>query len=313
MTIPHPLCEVLPLPNQQAVFLVAGQERVRWHFGDAYPRPFFYPLLGPSGRSLTRMGHPGAANHDHHRSIWFAHDKVLGRSFWSDQTQARVRQKQWLAYQDGRDEAVMAVRLGWYGGPDAVELLEQELVATVRPERNGETLLELQSTFRSVAETLELGQTNFGFLAVRVAKNLSAHFGGGRLTNSEGLVGEEAIFGKPARWMDYSGPVPVFDAGEPRSVDEGVTYFDHPENPRHPACWHVRSDGWMGAAVCLQEPLVVTRDSPLVLRYLLHAHRGPLDAHRAEILAAHFASSRAYQVAKSGTPHLEHIVRRVST
>ena len=135
MPYSHPLCEVLPLPDQQAAFLVSGNERVRWHFGAAYPRPFFYPFVGPSGRSLTRMGHPGAANHDHHRSIWFAHEKVQGDNFWSDQTETRIRQKQWLAYQDGKDEALMAVLLGWYGS-DSAELLQQELIACVRPEEN---------------------------------------------------------------------------------------------------------------------------------------------------------------------------------
>ena len=37
----------------------------------------------PSGATLTRIGHPGAENHDHHRSVWFAHHKVNGLDFWS--------------------------------------------------------------------------------------------------------------------------------------------------------------------------------------------------------------------------------------
>ena len=77
--------------------------------------------------------------------------------------------------------------------------LEQELVAALRPRPDGETLLELQATFRPAAESLEFGKTNYGFLAVRVAKNISAHFGGGVLTNGQGATGEAAIFGKPSR------------------------------------------------------------------------------------------------------------------
>ncbi|MCP4885693.1 MAG: AAA domain-containing protein, partial [Planctomycetaceae bacterium] len=34
-------------------------------------------------------------------------------------------------------------------------------------------------------------------------------FGGGKLTNSDGQQGESRIFGKPAQWVDYSGPVAV--------------------------------------------------------------------------------------------------------
>ena len=52
------------------------------------------------------MGHPGAPDHDHHRSVWFAHEKVSGVNFWSDNTAARVRQKEWLVYHDGDDDRI---------------------------------------------------------------------------------------------------------------------------------------------------------------------------------------------------------------
>ncbi|NOX54574.1 MAG: hypothetical protein GXP27_09080 [Planctomycetes bacterium] len=299
-----PRCKIRPLPDHQVAFLIDGRERLRWHFGSQYPRPFFYPFLGPSGEPLTRMGHPGAPNHDHHRSIWFAHRMVLGIDFWSDQTQARIRQQQWLAYEDGDEEAVMAVRLGWYDGHNPRELLQQELVAAVRPLDRGETLLELQATFRPIADVLEFGQTNFGFLAVRVAKSISEHFGAGQLTNSEGATGEPAIFGKTARWVDYSGPVQA-------DCIEGVTYFDHPSNPGFPSHWHVRSDGWMGASVCMTGPVPTRRERPLTLRYLLHAHRGPINADRAANVAVEFAKSAPFIIEKSRKKHSHFVVRRL--
>ncbi|HUY87247.1 MAG TPA: PmoA family protein [Pirellulales bacterium] len=302
-----PRCQVTPQPLDQVSFEIDGIERLRWHFGNSYPQPFFYPFVGPSGGSLTRMGHPGAPNHDHHRSIWFAHAKVLGIDFWSDATEARIRQKQWLCYQDGDDEASMAVALGWYDGHDPQELLEQQLVAAVRPDPEGESFLELQASFRPRAESLEFSRTNFGFLAVRVAKNLSAYFGGGEITNSAGEKGEPAIFGKPADWMDYSGPMLGQPAG---GAVEGVTYFDHPANPGYPSHWHVREDGWMGAAACFERPLETFREQPLVLRYLLHAHRGPLDPQRTGQLAAEFGASPGFEVAKANVKHTEFAIRR---
>ncbi|MEO2015557.1 MAG: DUF6807 family protein, partial [Fuerstiella sp.] len=197
-------CEVLPLPEHQASFSIDGIEKLRWHFDDQYPRPFFYPFNGPSGVSLTRMGHPGAQNHDHHRSVWFAHHKLNGVDFWSDNTKARVRQKHWYRYRDGRDEAVMASLLGWFD-EDGKEVMEQDVIAALRPMDAGEHALELQITMRppNGVETVTLDKTNFGLLAVRVSKTLSAYFGGGQLSNSEGLVGESDIFGKRARWIDY--------------------------------------------------------------------------------------------------------------
>jgi hypothetical protein len=311
-------CHVIPQPDHQASFTVDGIERLRWHFGPNYPRPFFYPLVGPSGAVLTRMGHPGAPNHDHHRSIWFAHEKVLGINFWGDNTPARVKQKEWLAYQDDDNEAIMAVSLGWYDGHDPKELLTQQLIAAVRPHGDGETLVELQSTFTPTAESLELGQTNFGFLAVRVAKSISKFFGGGELRSSEGATGESEIFGKRARWMGYSGPIRGQRAGntgqEQRAAREtaieGITYFDHADNPGYPAHWHVREDGWMGASFNRTGSYVIERKRPLVLRYLLHAHAGVADPNSANAVAKEFNERRGFQLSRHSGPHIQHQVTR---
>jgi hypothetical protein len=305
-------CELIPLPEHQVSLRIDGEEKTRWHFGDEYPRPFFYPFHGPSGVSLTRMGHPGAQNHDHHRSVWFAHHDIGGVDFWSDNTEGRVRQKYWYRYRDGDDEAIMTSVLGWFDG-EGRELMEQDVVAALIPQGENEHLLEIQITMRPGAkvEEVELGKTNFGFLAVRVSKTLSNYFGGGEISNSEGQVGEKEIFGKPSRWMDYSGPVVVGTGLERRAVTEGVTYFDHPENPRHPVKWHVRSDGWMGASFCMDEGFTVKREQPLVLRYLLHAHAGDYDGDRAEAVMEAFASRRGFEVAKSKQPHRQYEVWRI--
>lgn len=304
-----PRCQVFPVPDHQASFVIDGNERLRWHFGTNYPRPFFFPLNGPSGFSLTRMGHPGAPNHDHHQSIWFAHHKVLGIDFWANGLPPTIRQKEWLAYHDGDDQTVMAVKLGWYDGHDPRELLEQELIVAVRPggtsgsSKATETLVELQSTFRPTANMLEFGQTNFGFLAVRVAKSISAHFGGGTLSDSEGRTGEPAIFGNRARWMDYSGPVS-------NETVEGITYFDHPSNPSYPTHWHVREDGWMGASACFASPITTTKENSLVLRYLLHAHAGPVNPASANVIFDQFAADPAFTVTKATAKHETWTVRR---
>lgn len=304
MPYTFPKCEAVPVDGHQVSFRVEGVERLRWHYGAEYPRPFLYPLIGPAGVPLTRMGHPGAPDHDHHRSIWFAHNKVQGVDFWGDPKPPRVRQKEWFCYEDG-EEARMAVRLGWNDGHDAKDLMEQELIIAVRPgPAKGETLVELQTTFKPTAAMLELDKTNFGFLAVRVAKSISKHFGGGELTNSEGLKGEPAIFGKRARWMDYSGPV------TPMAVN-GIGFFDHLSNPGHPTHWHVREDGWMGASACFAEAKLITKMQPLVLRYLLWAHDGDVDAKKANEVFDAFAKLTAFAVVKPTAKHVKWAVRRV--
>lgn len=319
MSQQFPRCQIVPLPDDQVSVLIDGSERTRWHYGKQYPRPFFFPLNGPSGETLTRMGHPGAPNHDHHRSIWFAHNKLLGIDFWSDNTKTRIQQKEWLVFEEGDDKAIVATRLGWYDGHEPKELLDQIVIAIFRPADDGETLFELQSIFHPTAESIEFQQTNFGFLAVRVARSISEHFGAGKLTNSEGLVGEKDaagkpnIFGKQARWMDYSGPVLPGEDGTENSADivEGITYFDHPTNLGFPNRWHVREDGWMGASPCMDGPLKTTRASPLRMRFLLHTHRGAIDPSQADTIAKRFSNWPDFDVTRSSKPHEHYSLREL--
>lgn len=295
-----PACRIEPQPLHQTAVLLEDREIARWHFPPSAPRPFFYPLIGPSGRSVTRLGHPGAPNHDHHRSVWFAHASVSGIDFWSDRTPARIRQHQWLLYEDGRDRAVLAVRLYWYDGHDPAELLRQDVVAFFRPDRRGDGgwMLELHTELTPRAEMLELGQTPFGLLAVRVAASISEHFGGGKITGARGDVGEPKNFGRPNAWVDYSGPNGRFW--------EGITCFDHPRNIGFPNRWHVREDGWMGVSLTRTAPRLLTRSEPLRLRYLLHVHSGPVDPSDANATLQQFANRPFVGVRRSPARHRDY-------
>lgn len=295
--------EVLPWSGDQVLFLVDGVEKLRWHFAASAPRPYFFPFCGPANVSLTRMGHPGAPNHDHHRSIWFAHAQVTGVDFWSDTTSARIRQREWLCYQHGPEACQMAVLLDWLDGHDPAPLLTQTLLANVSLHADGGTLLELQSDFVPTSGQLELRQSNFGMLAIRVARELSAYFGSGEIRDSQGRAGEPEIFGKAAEWMDYAGPLSVGTGPERQQVVEGITCYDHPDNPHFPAAWHVREDGWMGPSLTREHPVLITPEAPLRIRYLLHAHPGLPDGKTQSQLARHFANLPPWEVRKSTRKH----------
>lgn len=305
-----PTCRVVPQADHQVAFLVGDRERLRWHYGDKYPRPFFFPFVGPAGGNLTRMGHPGAPDHEHHRSIWYAHHAVDGHDFWSDNTKTKIQQQRWLAYVDGEHEAAMAVELYWLD-PAGQHLLTHEMVASLKhgggePAPDNDLFLELQSKFSS-DKTVTLGQTNFGILGVRVAKSISAFFGDGTITNSEGQVGEPNVFGQSAQWMDYSGTA---IADNKKSTIQGITYFDHQNNPNYPAHWHVREDGWMGASLCRLADVTISPSKPLTVRYLLHAHLGKLDAAYAQEIGKAFGASPNYLVKEATTKHRQFTIVR---
>ena len=98
-----------------------------------------------------------------------------------------------------------------------------------------------------------------------MAKTIGVTDGGGIIRNSEGGINEKQVFWKRARWVDYSGPIT-------HDKSEGITLFDHPQNPNFPSYFHVRNDGWMGASLTFDGPRKILPDNPLHLRYGLYIH-----------------------------------------
>jgi len=193
----------------------------------------------------------------------------------------------------------MAVELGWFDGHDPAPLLKQELICEVGSlDKKNEFTLELQSRFVPMSESLKFEKTNFGFLAVRVAESLSAVFGDGILTGSEGTQSEKNLFEPSARWVDCSGLT-----NREGTQIEGIPYFDHPAKPGQPTTWHVRDDGWLCASPCMKSSLTTTKEQPLTLRYLLHIHAGGIHADRATVLHARFSSLPIMTVVKGTQPH----------
>src|SRR5688500_7393089 len=100
-TRPVPDLQALPLPHHQISFDRLGHEIARYHFSPNDRRPFLYPLIGPSGRSLSRMGHPhDPESHSHHNSVWISHHDVNGVGFWNDSSKGKILHKRIESFTD---------------------------------------------------------------------------------------------------------------------------------------------------------------------------------------------------------------------
>src|SRR5688500_13275455 len=111
---PVPNMQTLPLPNHEISFQRDGHELTRYHFAPELRRPFLYPVIGPSGRSLTRMGHPhDPESHSHHNSIWISHNDVNGISFWDDRAKGRIVHRRILRFDDALDTASVFTDTAW--------------------------------------------------------------------------------------------------------------------------------------------------------------------------------------------------------
>lgn len=295
---PVPQMQVLPLPGNEASVEREGHEISRYHFGPELYRPFLYPLIGPTGKSLTRMGHPRDPNgHSHHNSLWVSHHDVGGVGFWNDAatSKGRIVHRRVNRYEDADDEALIEVINAWIdtGSEGGKTLLEETRTMRFQPGERRQWLLVLDIVLSAPKESVTLGKSNFGMVGVRMAKTIGVHDGGGTIRNSEGAVNEPQVHEKPARWCDYSGPIAYEVPSGPRQdrpdSTAGITLFDHPINPNHPTVFHVRDDGWMGAALTFSAPRTIAPGSPLKLRYGLWVHSGVPQADRINALFDEFA------------------------
>jgi len=289
---PVPDIQVLPLPYDQASFEHLGRELTRYHFGAGLRRPFWYPIIGPAGRSLTRMNMPGdpgrsltqdtqpkdpnkpedPRGHSHQNSVWISHKNVDGIDFWRDGGPiagqiVHQQRREGLEYHDGQSAAAL-LSLNHWNDPQGKTLMVERRRATFDSCGDGSWRLTIDLQFEAPREgrgEAALGKTAFGPIGVRMAKTMGVNDGGGRILNSSGQRNEAEAFRKPARWVDYSGPIT-------RDETAGITLMDHPHNPGHPTPFHVRDNGWMGASPTLNHSIEITRDRPFRLGYGLWVH-----------------------------------------
>ena len=89
-------------------------------------------------------------------------------------------------------------------------------------------------------------------------------------SSSEGVNGEKATHGQPARWLDFSG----------KTTDGkivGITILDHPANLRHPTPWYVNQDmPFFSPAMLFNRPHTLAAKTRLTLRYRMFIHSGLL-------------------------------------
>lgn len=268
---PVPKMQAVPMPGFQVSLERGGREVTRYHCHPEQRRPFLFPVIGPSGRYVTRMGHPhDPEGHSHHNSVWVSHHMVNGINFWGDPGTGGVGQivhRRLEQLTDGMEEAGLVAHAEWVDTDTNRVLLRERRTVLVRDLGGGELLITLKLELQPAVSEVTFGKTPFGLIGVRVAKTMSVRDGGGVIRNSEGQEDEPQVLWQRAKWVDYSGQVAD-------GVNEGITLLDHRGNPNHPTYFHVRRDGWMGASLSYDAPRKLVAGETLTLRYGLYVHAG---------------------------------------
>jgi sugar phosphate isomerase/epimerase len=219
---------------------INGKLFTEYNFQDV-PRPFFYPVIGPTGVPIIRhypmkdINPDEAKDHVHHKSLWFTHGEVNGQDFWGEGSRSgKVVHDKFLKVSSGRKVGVIQSKNKWVAKSGEVVCTDTRTHRFYN--RQDGQVMDFEITFHASEGKVVLGDTKEGSMAIRLTPTmrLKGKVGKGHIVNSEGDT-DGSTWGKRAAWCDYYGPV------EGETV--GVAIFDHPQNPKHPTWWHVRDYG----------------------------------------------------------------------
>ncbi|HEX2747872.1 MAG TPA: PmoA family protein, partial [Verrucomicrobiales bacterium] len=210
-----------------------------------YAKPILAPVNGPGGVKMTRqwpMGDalPGeATDHPHHKGLWFTHGAVNGTDFWAESEKTgKIVVSGKPAIKAGSGEVTIETSEDWKA-PDGKRVCQS--ATSIRCGTDGaDRTIDYTITIKASEGDVTFGDTKEGTMGIRSnpVLNLKGTGAAGHALNSEGLK-DEAIWGKAARWVDYTAPV--------EGKVTGIACFDHPSNLRHPTTWHAREYGLIAA------------------------------------------------------------------
>jgi hypothetical protein len=220
-----------------------GQPFATYIFDSSF-KPVIWPIVGPTGKEMTRAwplrkDDPSEkTDHVHQKSFWFDHGNVNGIDFWAETAKQQGKQVHAeLLKAEGGKVGTLTARTDWVG-PDGKTLLTD--LRTVRFGGDKDTRhIDFDVVVTAVADEVTFGDTKEGSFGLRVNESMKVERKtGGKIVSSEGLENEKA-WGKPAKWVDYHGPID----GETL----GIAILNHPTSFRYPTHWHVRPYGLFAA------------------------------------------------------------------
>ncbi len=247
---------------------INGNLFTRYLFQDDEKYPFFFPVNGPSGISVTSMRNNP---YPHHSSLFFTCDRVNGGNYWQEGLErGQIKSLRAEILESGENRVVIENECIWWrpGAPSPVRDIRHITITAPQADL-------FQIDFAITMDMLmdvTIEKTNHSLFSARVAHDIAVA-GGGTMINAGGEVGETETFGKRSPWMDYSGTR--------NGKTEGIAIMQHPSNPWYPAPWFTRDYGFISPTpMYWPEDDKATRfkkGESLKLRYRVVVHSGEVD------------------------------------
>jgi hypothetical protein len=221
-------------------------------------KPILWPIIGPTGKPMTRAwpmdtsqvdaaaksevgskkGMRLTNDHPWHRSLWFSYQSVNGTNTWEERSYTgSVKHREFVSV-DGGPKAKIVTRNDWLD-PAGKKILEDERTITCSTDGDNR-IIDFDIVLKATEGDVTFGDEKDGVFGIRVPDSMRVDAEkGGSFVNSEGKVDEPGVWGKPANWVDYHGPVD----GETL----GIAILNHPSSYLYPTYWHTRNYGLFAA------------------------------------------------------------------
>lgn len=231
-------------------------------------RPYIHPLRGVDGQACLTEDSPW--HHPWQHGVQTGFHGVNGCDFWFDPGQNAKATIGTIEPEapvvDSDDPPSWSIRATWRHA-DGTELM-RESQAWRLSDGEGVLFLDLDWGMTAIPDvTIEQGSYGGFFIRMPFRADREA-----TVVNAEGQEGDDTEQ-QPAAWVDLRMPVNRGD------VTGGITIFDHPDNPGHPAHWRVDGQRGINPAPCIPGEIRLASGETIRHCYRLVLHDGslPLD------------------------------------
>jgi hypothetical protein len=264
---------------------VGGDFFTSYHVSTDEKYPFFFPVNGPSGASVTSTRN---GKYPHHSSLFFGCDKVNGGNYWQDKLEAGQILSEGPVIVRGSGPEIVITDVCHWKRPGAEQPFRDVRRIVLSAPEPATRQIDVEILLEALID-VTIAKTNHSFFSVRMDPDLAPTMGGTML-NAEGKSGEKDTFGQPSAWMVCSGPRA---AGQ----IEGLAVFQHPANRWAPSPWFTRDYGFMSPTPMFWpadgKVTQLARGEKVLLRYRVLVFAGqPERAELARKFAAYAAASK---------------------
>lgn len=228
-----------------------GNHVTSYHAGLEEGKPFFYPIIGPTGLPMTRKwpveeaAEGEADDHIHHRGMWYGLGNVNGLDFWhyagdekkKDKVFGTIKHIAMNGVTMSKEDIVFKTKSEWLEHADQTKrVMSDQREFRLFYRKDGALVVDAKISLIADNGDVLIKDDKEGAWSIRTQPKLrlEGDVAEGSIINSDGVTGKD-VWGKRAKWVAFWGQIDGKTCG--------IAIFDHPTNLRHPTWWHARDYG----------------------------------------------------------------------